>query len=42
MENETAPAPVPVFTDEEFIAFLEEQGFWTEGLLAETAEGTEG
>jgi hypothetical protein len=33
-------APVPVFTDEEFIAFLTEQGFWTEGLLTdETEEG---
>lgn len=36
--EKTAPAPVPVLTDDEFIAFLEEQGFWVEGLISEETE----
>jgi hypothetical protein len=36
--NETRPDPVPLFTDEEFIAYLEEQGFWVEGLIREEPE----
>lgn len=38
MNKLTETAPVPVFTDEEFIAFLTEQGFWTEGLLTDEPE----
>jgi hypothetical protein len=36
--NETALPQVPVFTDEEFIAWLGANDFWTEGLIADTDE----
>jgi hypothetical protein len=35
--NETAPAPVPVFTDAEFAALLEAEGFTLPACLTEEA-----